>query len=141
MTAYDLLTESTALSSLMMELGGLEKLSILIVDDEESNVRLLDRMLRNAGYVNVATTTDPRQVFGLCNDSQPDLMLLDLHMPYMDGFEVMRQLRGKMSKETYFPILVLTADVSREAKQRALSTGAKDFLTKPLELTETLLRV
>jgi putative two-component system response regulator len=141
MASYELLTESTALSSLMIELGAVETLSILIVDDEEANVRLLERMLRNAGYTNVKTLTDPRKVFGICMDDQPDLMLLDLQMPYMDGFEIMRLLQGEMRKETFFPILVLTADVTAEAKQRALSMGAKDFLTKPLEMTETLLRV
>jgi CheY-like chemotaxis protein len=81
MTDSGTLTESSALLSLMAESGSWEKLSILIVDDEEPNVRLLERTLRHAGYTNVKTTTDPRQVFGLYTDYQPDLMLLDLHMP------------------------------------------------------------
>jgi putative two-component system response regulator len=140
-TFRNMLAETVAPGSPLKELGALTELAILIVDDEEPNVRLLERILRGAGYTNVKTTTDPRQVFGLYTDYQPDLMLLDLHMPYMDGFEVMGQLQGEVPTGAYSPILVLTADVTVEAKQRALSMGAKDFLTKPLEMTETLLRV
>jgi len=115
--------------------------SILIVDDEESNVRLLERILGGARYSNVASTTDPHRVIPLYVQREPDLILLDLHMPHFDGFEVMRQLKPLIPDGTYLPILVLTADVTSDAKERSLSDGAQDFLTKPFDVTEVLLRV
>ena len=113
---------------------------ILVCDDQEANVALLERMLDGAGYVHVAATTDSRQVVGMCTQSPPDLILLDLQMPHADGFEVMRQLEPFL-EGTWLPILVLTADTTSEAKQRALSAGARDFLAKPLDRTEVLLRI
>jgi putative two-component system response regulator len=125
----------------LVQSAALTDIPILIVDDQETNIRLLERMLQDAGYTNVRSTTDSRHVFALYQDFRPDLILLDLHMPYMDGYEVMELLQGEIPEGTYFPILVLTADATSEAKQRALSMGAKDFLSKPLEVTETLLRI
>lgn len=119
----------------------LSEASILIVDDEEPNVRLLERILDGAGYSNVESTTDPRRVLPLYIEREPDLILLDLHMPHLDGFEVMRQLKPLIPDGTYLPILVLTADVTSDAKERSLSDGARDFLTKPFDVTEVLLRV
>ena len=114
---------------------------ILIVDDQEPNLRLLERVLHDAGYANLRSTTDSREAFGLYEDFRPDLVLLDLHMPHMDGFEVMEQLQMSIPGGTYLPILVLTADATAEAKERALSMGAKDFLAKPFEVSETILRI
>jgi len=114
---------------------------ILIVDDQQANVRLLERVLESAGYTQVFGTTDSREAVPLALQCRPDLILLDLSMPHMDGFEVMRQLGQHLSPDEYLPILVLTADITSEAKQQALSIGAKDFLTKPFEITEVLLRI
>ncbi len=93
------------------------------------------------GYESIKTTTDPRNVPELYSAFQPDLILLDLMMPYVSGFEVMEQLRNMVSKDTYLPILVLTADASDETKKRALSGGASDFLSKPFDLVEVGLRI
>src|SRR3954451_16660144 len=111
---------------------------ILIADDQEPNVRLLEGILRRMGYGNLTSTTDSRRVLPLYAEHQPDLILLDLTMPYMDGFQIMEQLQATVAAGTYLPILVLTADVSADARQRALSIGAKDFLTKPFDHSEVL---
>ena len=112
---------------------------ILVVDDEPANVRLLERMLAEAGYQQVRSTTDSRQVLALYGEHQPDLILLDLMMPHLDGIAVIRQLR--IPEDVFLPILVLTADATIEAKKRALEAGAKDFLTKPFDRLEVLLRI
>src|SRR5256885_11781921 len=114
---------------------------ILAVDDQEANVRLLERILQRTGYTNVTTTTDPRQVLALYEELDPDLILLDLLMPHMDGFEVMGELGRRVPDGSYVPILVLTADATPQARQRALSMGARDFLTKPFDHDEALLRI
>jgi putative two-component system response regulator len=114
---------------------------VMIVDDQMPTVLVLERMLRKVGYTNLQTATDPHLVLSLFAEFQPDILLLDLHMPGMNGFEVMEKLQGVIGNATYFPILVLTADVTAETKQRALACGAKDFLTKPFEVTEVLLRI
>jgi len=114
---------------------------ILVVDDQEANIRLLERLLQRDGYTAVTSTTDPRQVLPLYAGLQPDLILLDLHMPHLDGVAVMRQLATVIPAETYLPVLVLTADATPETKQRALAAGAKDFLTKPFDPIEVLLRI
>jgi putative two-component system response regulator len=114
---------------------------ILIVDDEPANVLLLERVLEEAGYPNHAGTTDPRQVLAIHAQYDPDLILLDLAMPHLDGFAVMAQLRQVIPTGAFLPILVLTADITTQAKQRALSDGATDFLVKPFDTTEVLLRI
>jgi response regulator RpfG family c-di-GMP phosphodiesterase len=114
---------------------------ILIVDDQEANVLLLESLLLREGYNNLLTTTDPRECLVLFETFQPDLLLLDLHMPHLDGFQVMEQLRPLIPPHSYLPVLVLTADVTPEVKQRALARGASDFLTKPFDTTEVLLRL
>jgi putative two-component system response regulator len=114
---------------------------ILIVDDQPTNVRLLERILDGAGYGNVVGTTDPRLVSGIVAEGEPDLILLDLLMPEMDGFGVMQELSRQVPGSTYLPIMVLTADSTGEAKLRALSMGARDFLTKPFDQAEALLRI
>jgi DNA-binding response OmpR family regulator len=119
----------------------LKEARILVVDDQEANVRLVERILEKAGYTSVRSTTDSREVVSLYAEFQPDLMILDLLMPHLDGFDVMQELSRIIPEGTYVPILVLTADDTREAMYRALSMGARDFLTKPFDPTEALLRI
>jgi len=118
-----------------------KRAKILIVDDQEQNVRLLERLLQHAGYTMLESSTDSRLVLPLFSEFQPDLILLDLTMPHLDGFGVMRELAGHIAADDYLPILVLTADVTPEAKRRALAAGAKDFLTKPFDKAEVVLRI
>jgi len=117
----------------------LTKARILVVDDERANVRLLERMLADTGYQQVRSTTESRQVLGLYSEFRPDLILLDLMMPHLDGIAVIQQL--EIPEDVFLPILVLTADATTEAKKRALEAGAKDFLTKPFDRLEVLLRI
>ena len=112
--------------------------SILIVDDLEANVQLLERMLRNAGYTRISSTNDPRQVCELHREHRYDLILLDLNMPEMDGFEVMAGLQT-IDPSSYLPVLVITAQPGH--KLRALQAGAKDFISKPFELVEVQTRI
>ncbi len=113
---------------------------ILIVDDQEPNIRLLERILTDTGYKTLHTTTDAREVLRLCHEVEPDLILLDLHMPYLSGFEVMKQVRESLKPRSYLPILVLTADVHPDTKRAALKAGAMDFLSKPFDPVEVTLR-
>jgi putative two-component system response regulator len=119
----------------------LQDLLILAVDDEASNLLLLRRMLERAGYTGVVTTADPSRASQLFVETRPALVLLDLHMPNMDGFELMERLAPVAGGRTGVPFLVLTADATEETKRRALSSGARDFLTKPFSQSELLLRV
>ncbi len=111
---------------------------ILIVDDQEVNVLLLERMLSGAGYTSITSTTDPAEVCELHRKNRYDLILLDLQMPGMDGFQVMEGLK-EIEPEGYLPVLVITAQPQH--KLRALQAGAKDFISKPFELAEVLARV
>ena len=113
---------------------------ILIVDDEITNIQLLRRLLERAGFTRIATTCDPRDARTLYVEFRPDLILLDLHMPNMDGLAVMQEL-NQIAEATYLPVLMLTGDVSPEARRDALSRGAKDFLHKPFSPDEVLLRI
>ncbi|HTL98603.1 MAG TPA: HD domain-containing phosphohydrolase [Holophagaceae bacterium] len=112
--------------------------SILIVDDLDANVQLLTRMLASAGYTSIASTMDPVEVCDLHLKHPFDLILLDLQMPGMDGFQVIEELRG-FEPGGYLPVLVITAQPDH--KLRALQAGAKDFISKPFELAEVLARV
>jgi putative two-component system response regulator len=114
---------------------------ILMVDDERANILLLERILQKAGYRNVRSTTDPEAVPGLVAELHPDLLLLDLKMPRLDGFEILELLGDRASHDPDLPVLVLTADATRDTKRRALAAGARDFLTKPLDVDEVLLRI
>jgi putative two-component system response regulator len=114
---------------------------ILIIDDQAENVRLLERILNKAGYSRLEGITDSRKALNAFSESKPDLVALDLQMPFVDGFDLLKQLRSRIPSGTFVPILILTADNSRKAKQTALSLGAKDFLTKPFDVEETLLRI
>jgi putative two-component system response regulator len=113
---------------------------ILIVDDEPANVDVLRRLLERHGFGRIEQTTDPREAAELYVRYRPDLILLDLHMPGMDGLAVMDQL-NEIAEASYLPILMLTGDMSPEARQEALSRGAKDFVSKPFHGDEVLLRV
>ena len=104
--------------------ASLKNARILIVDDQESNIDLLDIMLRHDGYTELESTDDPRRVVELFDTFRPDLILLDLLMPYMDGFAVMEQLHARIPAGDYLPVLVLTADITTETKLRALNAGA-----------------
>lgn len=120
---------------------GLKQLRILAVDDEESNLLLVRRILEREGYTRVEVTTEPSRVPGMFVELRPDLVLLDLQMPGMDGFELMDRLGPLTDNGSGVPFLVLTADATDETRRRALSVGARDFLTKPLDRIELLLRV
>jgi putative two-component system response regulator len=113
---------------------------ILIVDDESANVALLKRVLDRAGFSRVESTCDPREAADLFLKQQPDLILLDLHMPHMDGLTVMDRL-NQLAEASYLPILILTGDLAPEARREALSRGAKDFVNKPFHSDEVLLRI
>jgi len=114
---------------------------ILIVDDQEANVMLLESLLEVSGFTDVASTSDSAKALELCASLEPDLLLLDLQMPPPDGFEVMSQLAPWRQGPARLPILVLTADATPEAKRQALSAGATDFLSKPFDTTEVVLRI
>jgi putative two-component system response regulator len=124
-----------------MEELWIKNAKFLIVDDQEYNISLLERILRRAGFFNLTSTTNPQQLEALFNNIRPDIILLDLHMPEMDGFAALRLLKGLIPEDDYLSILVLTADVTQEAKQKALQEGAHDFLTKPFDRVEVVLRI
>ena len=113
---------------------------VLLVDDQELNLRVLRQVLEKAGLANVTLTQDPYAVAPLVALHTPDLIVIDLHMPGLDGFNVMEQLRPQLDAAGYLPILVLTADVTDDARRRALESGARDFLTKPIDSIEVILR-
>ena len=114
---------------------------ILIIDDQISNVHLVQRLLERAGYRNINGTSSSREGIALVERIHPDVILLDLQMPAPDGFAVLEAIRPHLSNGSYLPVLVLTADTSDEATQAALSQGARDFLGKPFQPAELLLRV
>ena len=112
--------------------------NILVVDDQQANVQLLEQMLSNAGYLCVSSTCDPTKVCELYRKNRYDLILLDLQMPGMDGFQVMEGLRA-IETQSYVPVLVITAQPGH--KLRALQAGAKDFIAKPFDLVEVKTRI
>jgi PAS domain S-box-containing protein len=122
----------------MLEASEILNASILIVDDQEPNVLLLEKMLRNAGYKSITSTMDPRTVCPLHLAHRYDLILLDLQMPEMDGFQVMEGLK-EIETDSYLPVLVITAQPGH--KLRALQAGAKDFVSKPFDLIEVQTRI
>lgn len=115
--------------------------SILVIDDEPMNVDLLERLLKMAGTQTVHKLTDARQAVELCLSVRPDLIMLDLHMPQLDGYEVLTALQHALPSDDFLPVLVLSGDTSPEARERALDAGAKDFVTKPFNRVEVLQRV
>jgi putative two-component system response regulator len=114
--------------------------SILIVDDEPANLKLLDRMLRGQGYQSLVLVADPREVLARYRETQPDLILLDINMPHLDGFQVMDQLKS-LNDPLLPPIVILTAQHGKEFQLRALAGGARDFVAKPFDRNELLMRV
>jgi len=112
--------------------------SLLIVDDQEANVSLLEQLLRDAGYTRVASTMNPHEVCALHRKNRYDLILLDLQMPGMDGFQVIEALKTN-DADGYLPVLVLTAQPGH--KLRALQAGARDFISKPFDLVEVKTRI
>ncbi len=112
--------------------------SLLIVDDQESNISLLEQLLGETGYTRVSSTMDPQEVCALHRQNRYDLILLDLQMPVMDGFQVMESLKTNAA-DAYLPVLVLTAQPGH--KLRALQAGAKDFISKPFDLLEVKTRI
>jgi len=122
----------------MINIQEIHNASILIVDDQEANVQLLEQMLREVGYCCLASTMDPHAVCDLHRKNHYDLILLDLQMPGMDGFQVMEGLK-EIETDGYLPVLVITAQPGH--KLRALAAGAKDFVAKPFDLLEVQTRI
>jgi putative two-component system response regulator len=118
----------------------LQRMKILIVDDEPANVALLQEVLVENGYARTEAVRDSKLVLEACKKFQPDLILLDLMMPPPDGFAILESLRSA-DDENFLPVVVLTADTNEETKRRALEAGATDFLCKPFDHTEVVLRI
>lgn len=114
---------------------------LLIIDDEEQNIRLLERILEKAGYPNVTSTTNPAGARALQARLKADLILLDVHMPEKDGFQVLEEILGNKLGADHVPVIMITADDTPETKRRALALGAKDFVGKPFDSAEVLLRI
>lgn len=119
----------------------LKQSRLLLVDDDKRNLQLLEAILRQAGYTTLRSVTDSRETLPVFQEWKPDLLVLDLNMPHLDGFGVLRHLQPLVPEGDYFPILMLTAEMSPQAKHEALAGGAKDFLTKPIDQTEVRLRI
>jgi putative two-component system response regulator len=117
------------------------RMKILIVDDEPVNVAVLEDILKESGYTRIRSLTDSRKTLATCAEYEPDLILLDLMMPYIDGFTILESLRSGNAIGGFLPVLILTADISQETKRRALRCGATDFLLKPFDQIEVLLRI
>lgn len=114
---------------------------LLLVDDEELNIRLLERILDKAGYRHVASTTNSEEAIALQGRFKPDLILLDVHMCGMDGFQVLEQINAHNHNGDRIPVIMITADASTDTKRRALELGANDFVGKPFDSAEILLRI
>jgi signal transduction histidine kinase len=119
----------------------LSQAKFLIVDDEPANVRLLERILNLSGCDRIQCITDSREALPAFLEFEPDIVLLDLNMPYLNGFAILDQIKAAIGEDEYLPILMLTADVTAETRRRSLAGGAKDFLTKPLDQSEVILRI
>ena len=118
----------------------LRRMKILIVDDEPANVALLEEILVENGYTRLEAVLDSKRALDTCNKFLPDLILLDLMMPPPNGFAILEALQQQRD-ETFLPVVVLTADTSEQTKRRALEAGATDFLCKPFDHTEVILRI
>ncbi|HZG76748.1 MAG TPA: response regulator, partial [Paenibacillus sp.] len=114
---------------------------LFVVDDQEHNVSLLERILARAGFGNVYSSMDPLRIPSMLDEREPDLVLLDMHMPGMDGLQAIRLIRERTAADAYLPIMMLTADVTPEVKQQGLKAGVNDFLTKPFDRLEVVLRI
>src|SRR6476620_5828832 len=114
---------------------------LLIVDDEQANIDVLQRVLAGAGLGHISSTTDPEKAVQLFMAVDPDLVILDLHMPVMDGFAVLTALRAAIPPASFPCVLMITGDNSTAIRQRALAGGAKDFITKPFDIADVRLRI
>lgn len=123
----------------MLDEKTIKEAKILIVDDQPANVTLIEKMLDIDGYINVISTTDPTQVEAIYLEQNSDLILLDLNMPEMDGYQVLAKIREV--DPDYPPIIVLTAQSDRESRIKALDLGARDFLAKPFDRVELMTRI
>jgi len=119
----------------------LQAMKILIVDDEPVNISLMEQVLEELGYTTVKGVTDSRLALPLLSTFEPDLILLDLMMPHIDGYGVLEQIAQVVPSSAYLPVLVMTADAHLATKRRALAAGATDFLTKPFDTSEMTLRI
>lgn len=119
----------------------LAEATVVIVDDSPTNVMLLERHLASAGVCRVHAVSDAREAVDTCLAVRPDVLLLDLHMPHRDGVAVMDELNTRLPRGDFLPVLMLTADATSQARERALNAGANDFLTKPFDRVEVLQRV
>src|SRR5688500_10099163 len=125
----------------MEQVEQVERARLLIVDDHRANVKLLESILRRAGFTEVRGTTDPTQALPIFLEFSPDIVLLDLHMPGIDGYTLLERLGPLSPEEAPVPVVILTADATPEAKQRAFSGGARDFRGKPFDSAEVVLRI
>jgi putative two-component system response regulator len=114
---------------------------ILIVEDEEPLAKLLEKTLRNAGYTDVSVINDPRQALPMVREWEPDLVVMDIGMPHIDGIAVMQQIRARRGKDEFLPVVLITGDIAPETRQKALAAGASDYLTKPFDSVEVMLRI
>jgi putative two-component system response regulator len=114
---------------------------ILILDDEHAYIALLEQILGTAGYQNVRSTMVPKEALTLFTTYEPDIVLTDLHMPQMDGIEVLRRMHALIPPGGFVPMLMLTGDLSQAARKEALANGAMDFVNKPVQVGEVLLRI
>jgi len=124
-----------------IDLGDSADKRILVIDDQRANTLLLQRVLQEHGYRTVTCINDPRAALAIFLDDEPDVILLDLNMPHMDGYAVLGAVRSWLPADAYLPIIVLTGDATKDTRHRALAAGATDFLTKPFDATEVVLRV
>ncbi len=119
----------------------LNSITLLLVDDEVHCTKLMEALLKQAGISRITSTNDPRQAVHMFQEVKPDLVALDMHMPHMDGFEVMRQLKPMIPTDEYVPILIITGEMDAPTKHKALAEGANDFINKPVDGTEVVLRI
>ena len=124
-----------------MESGATLSAKILVVDDEPHVIDIIEAALTTGGYTNVMTTTQSAEVVDLYRTQAPDLIIMDMNMPGVHGMDIIEELHEVVPDEEYLPILVVTGEQSVDVKLRALTWGAKDFLAKPFEVPELLLRV
>lgn len=114
---------------------------ILIIDDEEANLLLLETLLKREGYSQIHCLSDPMQAVETLVEFDPHIILLDLMMPDIDGYQLLDSFRRQSRADEFRPVLVLTADTTLQARRRALSLGAKDFVSKPFDVIEIALRI
>jgi DNA-binding response OmpR family regulator len=124
----------------MIPIQEILKGKVLIIDDEPANVMVLEETLKQRGYTSLKSITDPREALESYKTMEPDLILLDLNMPHLNGFQVMEQIKEADPKKNT-PIMILTAQIDQGTRLRGLDAGARDFLTKPFDILEVSLRI